>query len=71
MLRQILALAKRQGLVENNYETVDYIEYPKSKSNPIPTMNEVEMKELCDAIMAYPLRNTIKSRIINLLLYGL
>lgn len=55
MLRQILALAKRQGLVENNYETVDYIEYPKSKSNPIPTMNEVEMKELCDAIMAYPL----------------
>lgn len=54
VLRQILALAKRQGLVENNYATADYIEYPKSKSNPIPTMNEAEMKELYDAIMAYP-----------------
>lgn len=54
VLRQILALAKRQGLVENNYATAEYIEYPKSKSNPIPTMNEVEMKELYDAIMAYP-----------------
>ena len=54
VLRQILALAKRQGLVENNYATADYIEYSKTKANPIPTMNEVEMKELYDAIMAYP-----------------
>ena len=51
VLRQILADAKRKGLVEHNYATAEYIEYPKGTKAPIKTMSADEMTELYGAIL--------------------
>ena len=45
-VRAILAVAKRQRLIDNNYATADYITFPKKPKTEIEFLNDIQAKEL-------------------------
>ena len=51
IIRTILSLAKKARLVDDNYASADYINYPTRKRNSFPAMQDEEIKEFNEALM--------------------
>ena len=54
IIRTILSMAKKARLVDDNYASADYINYPSRKRNSFPAMNDEEIKEFTDALSKEP-----------------
>ena len=52
VIRVILASARRQGLVEHNYATSEFLVFPRQEKKPIECMEDDEAKILFKQIMA-------------------
>ena len=53
-LRAILSHAKKQRLINDNYASADYIDFPKRPSKEIDYMNDEDAKKFYAAADAYP-----------------
>ena len=69
-LRVILATAKRQRLVPDNYASADYITFPKKPPREIDYMNDEDAKRFYAAAEKFPKIN-IKTAVELLLLTGI
>ena len=53
-LRAILSHAKKQRLINDNYASADYIDFPKRPSKEIDYMNDEDAKKFYAAADTYP-----------------
>jgi integrase len=51
IIRTILSLAKKARLVDDNYASADYINYPTRKRNTFPAMQDDEIKAFNEALI--------------------
>ncbi len=51
IIRTILSLAKKARLVDDNYASADYINYPTRKRNSFPAMQDDEIRDFNEALM--------------------
>lgn len=56
-VRTILAMAKKNRLVEDNYASAEYINFPKRPKRNVKTMNDEEIKTFIEGLINY---NNIK-----------
>lgn len=52
-VRTILAMAKKNRLVEDNYASAEYIDFPKRPKRNVKTMNDEEIKIFIDGLLNY------------------
>ncbi len=53
-VRAILSLAKKNRLINNNYASADYIDFPKRPPHSIEVMDDEEAKLFFKTVMEYP-----------------
>lgn len=69
-LRQLLAFAKRQRIIKENYATADFVIYSKEKDGKeIQAMDEEQAKKFYEALLVYP-DIRIKTALLLFLLTG-
>ena len=51
IIRTILSMAKKARLVDDNYASADYIDYPSRKRNSFPAMTDDEIKQFYDCLL--------------------
>ena len=51
VIRTILSMAKKARLVDDNYASADYIDYPSRKRNSFPAMGDDDIKVFYDCLM--------------------
>ncbi len=66
-------MAKKARLVDDNYASVDYIDYPSRKRNSFPAMTDDEIKHFYDCLLkeddmngVMSILRIIESQLINL-----
>ncbi len=52
-VRAILAMAKKNRIVEDNYASAEYIDFPKKPKRIVKTMNDEEIKIFIDKLINY------------------
>ncbi|MDE6407235.1 MAG: tyrosine-type recombinase/integrase [Anaeroplasmataceae bacterium] len=52
-VRAILAMAKKNRLVEDNYASAEYIDFPKRPKRNVKTLNDEEIKIFIDGLLNY------------------
>ena len=53
-VRAVLALAKKNRLIQDNYASADYIDFPKRTVKPIEFMDDEEAFRFYDTLMTFP-----------------
>ncbi len=53
-VRAVLAMAKKNRLIQDNYASADYIDFPKKTTRPIEIMDDEESFKFYDTLMEFP-----------------